>query len=101
MTQINIKKLRELPTGEDLLKKKYGEPASEQRAEFNAKAMAWYYAEILKDTRKNKHITQEELANKIGRERSYIARLERGETDMQLSTFLQISHALGLEIKVG
>ena len=43
-------------------------------------------------------ITQKQLAERIGKERSYIALLEKGETDMQLSTFLMISEAVGLKV---
>lgn len=42
-------------------------------------------------------ITQQQLADKIGKKRVYIAMLEKGETDMQLSTFIMISEAVGLK----
>lgn len=80
-----------------MLTEKYGEEGSDSRKEFNARAKAWYYAEILKETRKEHGITQEELGKRIGKKREYIALLEKGETDMQLSTFLSISDALGLK----
>ena len=57
---------------------------------------AWYYAEILRDARKKEKVTQQQLAERIGKKREYIALLEQGKTDMQLSTFLRISEALGL-----
>ena len=60
--------------------------------------MAWYYAEMLKKARKNAGLTQKELAEKIGKKREYIALLEKGETDMQLSTFLLIVDSLGLTL---
>ncbi|MBO5948390.1 helix-turn-helix transcriptional regulator, partial [bacterium] len=41
--------------------------------------------------------TQQQLAEKIGKKREYIAMLEKGETDMQLSTFILISEAVGLK----
>lgn len=53
--------------------------------------------EILRNRRKELNLTQEELAEKIGKKRTYIARIEKGETDMQLSSFISISQALGLE----
>ena len=37
------------------------------------------------------------VAEKIGKKREYIAMLEKGETDMQLSTFIMISDAVGLK----
>ena len=39
----------------------------------------------------------QQLADKIGKKREYVALLEKGETDMQLSTFLMISDAVGLK----
>ena len=75
----------------------YGEKGSVSRDEFDAKALAWYYAEVLKNARKAAGITQQQLADKIGKKREYIAMLEKGETDMQLSTFILISEAVGLK----
>lgn len=80
-----------------MLNEKYGEEGSDSRKEFNARAKAWYYSELLKETRKEHGVTQEELGRRIGKKREYIALLEKGETDMQLSTFLSISDALGLK----
>ena len=34
---------------------------------------------------------------KIGKEQSYIARVEKGEADIQLSSFFRIARALGIE----
>ena len=72
----------------------YGKQGTPERLDFEAKA--WCYAEILKDARKKEKITQKSLAEKIGKKREYIALLEQGKTDMQLSIFLRISQALGL-----
>jgi transcriptional regulator with XRE-family HTH domain len=79
------------------LVEQYGEKGSVSRDEFDAKALAWYYAEVLKNARKAAGITQQQLADKIGKKREYIAMLEKGETDMQLSTFILISEAVGLK----
>jgi DNA-binding XRE family transcriptional regulator len=95
--KINIEKLANLPTVEDLLTEKYGERGTLSREEFDAKSRAWYYAEVLKNARKAAGITQKQLADKIGKKREYIAMLEKGETDMQLSTFIMISDAVGLK----
>ena len=93
-------KLKNLPTAEDLLSTEYGERGTATREEFDAKARAWYYAEILKDARKAAGLTQKQLAEKIGKKREYISMLEKGETDMQLSTFIMISDAVGLKISL-
>lgn len=95
--KINKDKLAKLPTVEELLTAKYGEKGTLSREEFDAKSRAWYYAEVLKNARKAAGITQNQLAEKIGKKREYIAMLEKGETDMQLSTFIMISDAVGLK----
>ena len=95
---IDQDKLRALPTVEDLLAEKYGEKGSGTRDAFDAKALAWYYAEVLKDARKSAGLTQQQLADRIGKKREYVAMLEKGETDMQLSTFILMSEALGLKL---
>lgn len=94
--KIDTSKLQSLPTVGDMLAEKYGKVGSLSRDEFNAKAAAWYYAGVLKNARKAAGLTQQQLADIIGKKREYIARIEKGETDMQLSTFLQISEAVGL-----
>lgn len=94
--KFNEEKLAKLKTADGLFDERYGKTGTPERNEFEAKAKAWYYAEILRDARKKEKITQKELAEKIGKKREYIALLEQGKTDMQLSTFLRISQALGL-----
>lgn len=95
--KINLEKIDQLPTFEDTLEKKYGAKGSIERTEFEAKARSWYYSEVLKNARKSTGITQKQLADMIGKKREYIAMLEKGETDMQLSTFIMISEAVGLK----
>lgn len=91
-------KVANLPNVEELFVKHHGERDTESRTEFEAKAKAWYYGEILRERRKELHITQQELATRIGRERAYISRIEQGETDIQLSTFIRIAEALGIDL---
>lgn len=57
------------------------------------------FAEVLRNRRKELNLTQEELAAKVGKKRAYIARIEKGETDMQLSSFISLSQALGIKLK--
>lgn len=97
MTQFDETKLEKLHNADELLDAKYGAPGTESRREFEEKALAYYYGVILRDRRKELKMTQGELAEKIGTARSYIARIERGETDMQLSSFLRIARALKIE----
>ena len=54
---------------------------------------------LLRTRRKELNLTQEEVAEKIGKKRAYISRIEKGKTDMQLSSFISISQALGIKLK--
>lgn len=89
-----------LTTANEVFDEKYGLPDSPSRIEFDEKAKAWYYGEILRQRRKDLGMTQKELAKRIGRERTYINRIEQGETDMQLSSFLRIASALGISLQL-
>ena len=92
----NEEKIAKLKKADEHFDIRYGKQGSPERSEFEAKAKAWYYSEMFRSTRKKKRITQKELADKIGKKREYVTLLEQGKTDMQLSTFLRISEALGM-----
>ena len=47
--KIDINKLKNLPTAEDMFEKEYGAKGTASREEFDAKSLAWYYAEVLKN----------------------------------------------------
>lgn len=87
MIQLDEKKLARLRTTNQQLNEKYGEHGTDTREKFNEKSMAWYYGDILRERRKELKLTQKQLAQKIGKEQSYIARVEKGEVDIQLSSF--------------
>lgn len=97
MINISDEKWKSLPKFNDKLNERYGAPGTPSRDAFEARAKAWYYAELLKEERKRQKLTQQQLADKIGKKREYVAMLEKGETDMQLSTFIMISEAVGLK----
>ena len=56
--------------------------------------------QIIEEARKNANITQEELAARIGTNKSYISRVETGRTEPKVSTFYRIIAALGLTIEL-
>lgn len=85
---------------EEVLAREVGEIGSPERADFDAKARAWYYSEVLRDRRKEIGMTQRELAERVGRDRTYINRIEKGETDLQLSSFIRIADALGITLRL-
>ena len=100
MINISDEKWKSLPKFNDKLIERYGAPGTPSRDAFEARAKARYYAELLKEERKRQKLTQQQLADKIGKKREYISTIERGNSDMQMSTFLQIASALGLRFSL-
>lgn len=98
MIQLDEKKLAQLPTANEELDRKYGKPGTLSRDKFDEEAYAWYYGSLLRDRRKELKMTQRQLAEKLGREQSYIARVERGKADIQLSSFFRIAAVLGIQL---
>ena len=59
-----------------------------------------YNAQILLDARKNARLTQAELAERIGADKSYISRIERGITVPTVATLYRIAAAMGLTVEL-
>lgn len=78
----------------------FGENGSKKRAEAVEKAWEEYNAQILLDARKNAHLTQAELAARIGADKSYISRIERGLTVPSVATLYKIAAAMGLIVEL-
>lgn len=98
MIKLDENKLSQLPTTNQILDGKYGSEGTASRAEFDAKALAWYYGTLLKERRQELKMTQREVAEKIGKEQTYISRVEKGKVDLQLSSFFRIATVLGIQL---
>ena len=93
--------IRKAKSFDELLDIKYGKVGTLVRDEYEAKANYFVICEMLKEARKKAHITQEQLADKIGTKKSYISRLENGKADIQLSTLYKIFETgLGRKIRL-
>lgn len=78
----------------------YGVPGTPERAKFDEEAYTFYASQILLDARKNAKLTQAELAERIGADKSYISRIEKGLTVPSVATFYRIINALGLSVEL-
>ena len=74
----------------DLFDQKYGEKGSKNREEFEQKAEAYMVAELVKESRKKAHLTQQQLAEKLNVKRTYISKIERASSDVRISTLRKI-----------
>ncbi len=86
---------------EDLLKEKYGEKGTPSRDRYDADSLAFRLGVMLKEARKEANLSQEELAEKTGTKKSYISRIERGQSDIQISTYYKlIEIGLGRQLNI-
>lgn len=97
MMKLDPDKLANLPTFNKHLDEKYGKTGTENRDRFDEEALAWFYGNMLRERRKELKLTQKQVAEKLGREQSYIARVENGKADIQLSSFFRIAAVLGIQ----
>ncbi|PSL25290.1 helix-turn-helix domain-containing protein [Dyadobacter jiangsuensis] len=87
---------KDITTIEDHFTERYGEPGSPTRVDFEIKAKAFLIGEIIREERRLAKMTQEQLADRIGAKKSFISRIENGQSDIQLSTLYRL-----LEIGLG
>lgn len=97
MRQLNPEKVTKLTSFNHELDMDYGLPGTPSRRQFDEESIAWFYGNMLRERRKELNLTQKQLAEKLGREQSYIARVENGKADIQLSSFFRIAAILGIQ----
>ncbi len=86
-------------SAKELLSERFGQEGSKEREKFREEAFSYYFGEIIRNRRKQLHMSQKILAEKIGKKRPYISRIENGE-DIRLSNFAMVANALGLSIEL-
>ena len=89
----------QLINAKELLDKRYGKLGTESREKFREDAFSYYFGEIIKSRRKELKMSQNDLADLVGKKRPYISRVENGE-DIRLSNFELIANALDLSIQL-
>jgi len=98
------KEMKNITDFEDLLVGKYGEKGTSARDEYDAESLAFRLGVMLREARQVAGVTQEELAVRTGTQKSYISRIERGQSDIQISTFyrlVEIGLGKRLNISIG
>lgn len=77
---------------------RFGPIGSDSWKEEVSRAWEEYNADILREARKEAGITQAELADRIGADKSYISKIEHGKTVPTVSSFYRIVAALGMQV---
>jgi HTH-type transcriptional regulator / antitoxin HipB len=89
---------------EDLLYDKYGDRGTAARDKYESDSLAFRLGVMLKEARQESKITQKQLAEKTGTKKSYISRIEKGKSDIQISTYqrlIEIGLNKHLNISIG
>lgn len=96
MKMLNPEKLKALPTFNHRINEKYGKIGTASRNKFDDESLAWFYGNMFRNRRRELKLTQRQVAASLGLKQSYIARVERGKADIQLSSFFHIASVLGI-----
>jgi len=95
------KKNKDLVSWDDHLDKKYGKTGTTSREKYEEEFEAFKIGVMIQEARKKQHMTQEELALKVGTTKNYISRIENNASDIRLSTLMRIIRdGLGGQLKL-
>lgn len=85
----------------DHLNHEYGERGTSAREHYEQEFESFKLGVMLQEMRKEKGLTQEELAEKCGTTKTYISRIENNASDIRLSTLMRIiQEGLGGRLKL-
>lgn len=83
-----------------VLDSKYGAPGTASRDAFREEASKYCVGQMILDARKQEKMTQTELAKKVGTDKAYISRIEKGVIEPGVGLFFRIIDALGLKVDI-
>jgi len=83
---------------DEVLNRFVGEKGTIKRNEFENELKADILAFQFKELRKKKHLTQTQLAEKLGMEKTQISKIENGKFNLTLATINKIAAALGARV---
>ena len=90
-----------LTSWDNHLNKKYGEKGTTSRNKYEEEFEAFKIGVLIQEARKRQHMTQLELAQKVGTTKNYISRIENNASDIRLSTLMRIiREGLGGHLKL-
>lgn len=75
---------------DDHLDNKYGKAGTPTRDKYEEGFEAFKIGALIQEARKQKNLTQGELALKVGTTKNYISRIENNASDIRLSTLMRI-----------
>lgn len=98
---MKTKRENNLVSWDDHLDKKYGKSGTPSRDKYEEEFEAFKIGALIQEARKQRHLTQEELALRAGTTKNYISRIENNASDIRLSTLMRIiREGLGGHLKL-
>lgn len=95
------KRLKNLKTLEEHLDEQYGKVGTKSRLQFDKWFEAFKLGVIIREARKARNISQQELALRSKTNKSFISRIENDASDIRLSTLLRIiEKGLGGKLRI-
>ncbi|MCG8183107.1 helix-turn-helix domain-containing protein [Tenacibaculum piscium] len=92
---------KKITSFDDHLNQQYGNVGTGTREVFEEEFETFKIGVLIQEARKKQHLTQQQLAEKVGTTKSYISRIENNASDIRLSTLMRIiREGLGGSLKL-
>ena len=85
-----MKANKQLTSWDEHINQKYGKQGTSSRDDYEQGFEAFKIGVLIKEARKKRSLTQQELADKVGTTKNYISRVENDASDIRLSTLMRI-----------
>ncbi|TRZ51640.1 XRE family transcriptional regulator [bacterium] len=96
----NNKKQNKLYSLEEVKQKFIGKRGTKARENYESELRLDLLGELIKNTREQRKLTQEQLGTLIGVNKSEISKLERNSRNMTLNTVIKVFDALKAKVKI-
>jgi HTH-type transcriptional regulator/antitoxin HipB len=83
---------------DEMVDKHIGKPGTQKREVFETELRIDLLGEAIKQARKERHLTQEELGQLVGVKKAQISKLENSLTDARFETIMKVFKALNAKV---
>ncbi len=83
---------------DEMVDKHIGKPGTQKREAFESELRIDLLGEAIKQARKERHLTQEELGQLVGVKKAQISKLENSLTDARFETIMKVFKALNAKV---